>query len=219
MRSGARAVGLVVAFLLASGLLATVALGDSCAVTVRWKDTIYTDVAARIALPERGAPLEGATIPDCTAVARCAPPEDSIAAYGLDGVPTDVAMLVPGYYDGLFVAAGTFPELADHPLHEAVFGRPNRPDYRQGCGAAFRLEGTVDLAGPLRIDVTASEIELDGDREGTWLALDARTRIDGFDRNGIPTLEPGDEIAVRATVCQGHGELPGPLASLIEPAS
>jgi hypothetical protein len=98
-----------------------------------------------------------------------------------------------------------------------VFGRPSRPDYRQGCGEAFRLEGTVNLASPLRIDVTASEIELDEDQQGAWLALDARSNVDGFDRDGIPTLEPGDEIVARARVCEGHGEVPGPVVDLIEP--
>ena len=217
MRSGARAFGLVVAFLVMSGTLATVALGDSCPVTIRWKDTVYTDLTARFAAPERGAPLDGATIPDCTAGGRCAPPEEEVVAFELAGVPTEVAVLVPEYFDGLFIAAGTFPELPGHPLHEAVFGRPSRPDYRQGCGAAFRLEGTVNLASPLRIDVSGSEVELDED-EGTWLVVDSRTRVDGFDRNGIATLEPGDEIVVRAQACEGHGELPGPVADVIEPA-
>jgi hypothetical protein len=217
MRSAARACGLILAFLLASGMLATVALGESCAVTVRWNGTIYEDVPPRFALPERGAPLDGATIPDCTVGGRCAPPEESVTAYALVGVPTEVAVAVPGHYDGLFVAAGTFPELADHPLHEAVFGRRNRPDYRQDCGEAFRLEGTVNLAAPLRIDVTESEVELSED-QGAKLVVDAGTRIDGFDRNGIATLAPGDEIVVRAQLCEGHGELPGPVARMIEPA-
>jgi hypothetical protein len=218
VRSGARAFGLVIAFLLASGMLATVALGESCAVTLRWNDTIYSDVLARFALPERGAPLDEVTIPDCTRGGRCAPPEESIAAFELTGVPAEVAVLVPEFYDELFVAAGTFPELADHPLHEAVFGRPSRPDYRQGCGEVFRLQGTVNLAGPLRVAVTASEIELDEDQQGAWLELDARSRIDGFDSNGIPTLEPGDEIVAQVRTCEGHGELAGPVVDLIEPA-
>ncbi len=47
---------------------------------------------------------------------------------------------------------------------------------------------------------------------------DSRTRIDGFDRNGIATLEPGDAIVARVRVCEGHGELAGPVADLIEPA-
>jgi hypothetical protein len=159
------------------------------------------------------------TIPDCTAGGRCAPPEESTAAFTLVGVPAELAFAVPGYYDGLFVAPGTFPELPDHPLHEAVFGPRSRPDYRQGCGEMFRLEGTVNLAGPLRLEVTASEVELAEDQEGAWLVVDAGTRIDGFDRKGIPTLAPGDEIVVRAQLCEGHGELPGAVADLIKPAS
>jgi hypothetical protein len=97
VRGGPRAFGLVVALLLASGILATAALGDSCAVAVRWNGTIYNDVPARFALPERGARLDEVTIPDCTKGGRCAPPEESIAAFELTGVPADVALVVPGY--------------------------------------------------------------------------------------------------------------------------
>ena len=48
--------------------------------------------------------------------------------------------------------------------------------------------------------------------------VDSGTHIEGFDREGIATLEPGDELVVRAQVCVGNGELPGPLAVSIEPA-
>jgi hypothetical protein len=68
-------------------------------------------------------------------------------------------------------------------LHEAVYGRPNRPNYRQECGAAFDLEGTVNQVGPLRIDVTSSEVELNEEDEGAWLVVDSQARVQGFDRN------------------------------------
>jgi len=84
--------------------------------------------------------------------------------------------------------AGTFPQLPDHPLHEAVYGLPNRPDYRRECGSTFALEGTVDQVDPLRIDVRRSEVELDEEAQSAWLVVDSRTRIEGFDREGIATL-------------------------------
>jgi len=216
VRDGARSLGAVVLALAAGGILATVARGDSCPVTVRWNGVLYTDAQARFAVLEPGESLSDAMIPDCTAGGRCAPPEDAMAAFEISGVPPEAAVLVPDYYDGLFMAAGTFPQLPDHPLHEAVYGRPNRPDYRQECGPTFAIEGAVDQVDPLRIDVRGSEVELDEEAEGAWLAVDSGTRIEGFDREGIATLEPGDDIVVRAQLCVGNGELAGPLAVLIE---
>jgi hypothetical protein len=144
VRSGARAFGVVVVVLVASGILATVARGDSCPVTIRWKDAVYAGAEPRFTELEMGVRLREARIPDCTAGGRCAPPEETIAAFAVGGVPPEAAVLVPDYYGGLFIAAGTFPELPDHPLHEALYGRPNRPTYRQGCGPVFVMEGTVN---------------------------------------------------------------------------
>ena len=138
-----------------------------------------------------------------------------MAAFEISGMPPEAAVLVPDYYDGLFIAAGTFPQLPDHPLHEAVYGRPNRPDYRRECKPTFAIEGTVEQVDPLRI-VRRSEVELDEEAEGACVTVDSGTRIEGFDREGIATLEPGDEIVVRAQLCVGTGELAGPVAVSIE---
>jgi hypothetical protein len=81
----------------------------------------------------------------------------------------------------------------------------------------FAIEGKVNLVDPLRIDVHGSEVELSTEDEGAWLEIDSRTRIQGFDRQGIATLEPGDEIAARAQICKG--KLAGPLAVSIQPAA
>ena len=218
MRSGARAFGAILAALVASGILASVALGESCAVTIRWKDALYNVTQARFRALQPGATLSEATIPDCTVGGRCAPPEETIAAFQVPGVPPEAALLVPDYDGGLFLAAGTFAQLPDHPLHAAVYGRPNRPNYRQECGGGFVIEGRVNQVDPLRIDVQSSEIELSESDEGAWLVVDSGTHVEGFDREGIATLEPGDELVVRAQVCVGNGELPGPLALSIEPA-
>jgi hypothetical protein len=213
---GARAFVAIVGVLVASGILATVARSDSCAVTVRWNDSVYTHAQARFAVLKPGGSLSEATIPDCTAGGRCAPSEETMAAFAISGVPPEAAVLVPDYYNGLFVAAGTFPQLPDHPLHEALYGLPNRPDYRRQCEPAFALEGTVNHVDPLRIDVESSEVELSEEEEGAWLEVDSGTRIEGFDREGIATLEPGDEILARAQLCVGHGEPGGPVAVSIE---
>ena len=216
MRGGARSFGVIVGALVASGILATVARSESCAVTIRLNDVVYASEEFGVAL-EPGDALGEAEIPHCGTGGRCAPPEDTVSAFEIAEVPPEAAVLAPDYY-GLFLANGTFPQLRDHPLHDALYGSPDRPSYRTGCGTVFRLEATVDQVSPLRVDVESSEVAMDKSDEGAWLEVDAGTRIEGFDRDGIATLEAGDEIVVRAQDCVGHGELAGPLAVSIEPA-
>jgi hypothetical protein len=217
VRNGARSLAAIVLMLVASGILASVALGESCAVTIRWNDVVYASDEARFVALEPGDALGEAEIPHCGTGGRCAPPEETVAAFEIADVPPEAAVLAPDYF-GLFVAGGTFPQLRDHPLHEALYGSPSRPSYRTGCGKVFRLEATVEQASPLRLDVQSSDVPVDESDEGAWLEVDSGTRIEGFDRDGIATLEVGDEIVVRAQRCVGHGELAGPLAELIEPA-
>lgn len=88
-----------------------------------------------------------------------------MSAFEIADVPPDAAVLAPDYH-GLFLANGTFPELRDHPLHEALYGSPDRPSYRTACGTVFRLEATVDQVSPLRVDVESADVTVDESNEG-----------------------------------------------------
>ena len=189
MRNGARSFGAIVAALVASGILATVARSESCAVTISLNDVVYASEEFRLAL-ELGDALGEAEIPHCGTGGRCAPPEDTVPAFEIAGVPPEAAVLAPDYY-GLFVANGTFPQLRDHPLHEALYGSPDLPSYGTGCGTVFRLEATVEQVSPLRVDVKSADVDVDESGEGAWLEVDAGTRIEGFDRDGIRNARGG----------------------------
>lgn len=86
-------------------------------------------------------------------------------------------------------------------------GFRREPSLRVACGAGSEFDGTITQVGPLRVDVA--------ENEDAGLQVDSETRIEGFDRAGIATLEPGDEIAVRATFCAD--KLLGPVADVIRP--
>ena len=122
MRSGARAFGAILAALVGSGILASVALGESCEVTIRWKDALYKVTQARFGALQPGATLSEATIPDCSVGGRCAPPEETIAAFEVPGVPPEAALLVAALRRRpIFLAPVHVPQLArEHPLHVAV---------------------------------------------------------------------------------------------------
>jgi hypothetical protein len=115
------------------------------------------------------------------------------------------------------VAAGTSPQLADHPLREALYGHPQQAKLSRGLPRRVRDRGKAQPGRPPphRRPWLGGRVETED--EGAWLEIDSRTRIQGFDRQGIATLEPGDEIAARAQICKG--ELAGPLAVSIQPAA
>ena len=222
MSPATRAAVAVTGTLALTGVLASVALGDSCAVAVRWKDVVYEGHVARYATPGRSASLGDGEIPHCGTGGRCAPPEEEVGVLSLTGVPVDVAIAAPGLEAEplVFLAPGTFPALPDHPLHDAIFGSPARPIYRQGCGERFRLVGEVTQA-TFNLRIRAPEEvpgELETFEDQVWLELDTQTRVEGFDRNGVATIVEGEKIAVSARMCEGHGELPGPLVDVIRPA-
>jgi hypothetical protein len=209
----------IVATLTLTGVLASVALGDSCVYVVRWNDVLYTGQATPFALPEPGRKLGEGALPRCGEEGgACAPPEEAVAVFALRGVPSAVAIVDGGSNDAILLAPGTFPELRDHPLHEAVYGLPSRPNHRsRGCGGPFTLTGEVARTDRLLwIDVDhAGGAGADLAGEETQIELDANTRIKGFDVAGVATLRDGDTVSITARVCR-MTEADWPLADLIE---
>jgi hypothetical protein len=71
----------------------------------------------------------------------------------------------------------------------------------------------------LRVDVAEpvpGQLEPFADEAEIWVDLDAETRVEGFDRNGVATIDVGDEVEITGRLCEG--ELWGLLADRIEPA-
>ncbi|HXV58533.1 MAG TPA: hypothetical protein VD704_11745 [Gaiellaceae bacterium] len=210
-----RSTGAVIAALLATGVLATPALGDQCPVEIVWEDVRYELAPVRFDAPEPGPPVGDATVPRCPSGGRCAPPEKTVTAYRVAGVPPTAALVAPGHEDGVFLAHGTFAELPGHPLHEAVYGTATNPDYARRCSERVVFHGVVDQVAPLRVEAEVPDAGVLVEDGRAFLSVDAGTRIEGFDRAGIPTLAPGDEVFVRARLCGDGADL---LAERIEPA-
>jgi hypothetical protein len=95
--------------------------------------------------------------------------------------------------------------LPDHPLHDEIYGSARRPNERVGwvCGAPITLTGTVvnppSFGGLFSVRFKGEEVR----RQDGWTAVsvDTRTRVIGFDRNGLPYLEEGDRIEAAAREC------------------
>jgi len=199
-----------------TGVLATAALGDSCEEALEWSGTRYVAVTPAGTIPARGARLGEGELPDCTAGGRCAPPGETVAVFRLAGIDPAIAVTTR---DDLYLAPGTFPALPDHPLHDALFGSPASPSYREHCREPFRFSGEATQAGfILRVDPDEpAPDELASDDGQVWVELDARSVVEGFDRNGIVTVDAGARVDVTARLCEG--ELAGPLVDRLEPAA
>jgi hypothetical protein len=91
----------------------------------------------------------------------------------------------------MYVNDGFFIELPDHPLHDQFYGGPNRPR-AIARGQTCVLEGEV-----VNLDVLV--VRTDG--LDVTVRLDARTRISGFARAGLPYLSEGDQVRVHARGC------------------
>ncbi len=141
--------------------------------------------------------------------------------FSLTGVPVDVAVAAPGLEAEplIFLAPGTFPALPDHPLHEAIHGSSAKPNYRQQCGDPFGFGGEVTQAN-LNLRIRAADPvpeQLEEDDGQVWLELDAKSRIDGFNRTGVATIAEGEEVVVTARLCEVAGESTGRLVDVLRP--
>ena len=213
-----QALAVVVGTLGATGILATAALGTSCEDAVEWEGVLYISPGTVRESPERGASLGSGEIPDCEAGGRCSPPGESVQVFRLEDVDPSVAVATN---TGVYLAPGTFPALPDHPLHEAVFGSSSNPNYRKRCGEPFGFVGEVRQGAGFSLRVDPNDppdqlLEFVED-EGVWVEVDADTVVEGFDRNGVATIEDGTPVEVTVRMCEG--EPSGPFADRIRPRS
>jgi hypothetical protein len=217
VRRALQALAAVVLTLGATGILATVALGTSCAEAVEWNGVVYVSVGQVQEEPEPGAALGEGEIPDCEGGGRCAPAGESVEVVRLRGVDPAVAV---GARDGVYLAPGTLPALPDHPLHDAVYGSPTSPSYRRRCAEPFAFAGEVEQAsGSLWVDLAdpaPDQLEELADDGLVLVEVDARTVAEGFDRNGVATFEDGAPVEITARICD-LPEVSGPLADEIRP--
>jgi Family of unknown function (DUF6281) len=179
--------------------------GSSCALAVRFDGVDYLGSTMKQPL-HLGRALGQATLPPCQDSNSPGPPptESAVDVVAIAGVPPSVAIGAAGDPHTAYLAVGYFPELPSYPLHEG-----GAFDYTSGC----RVTGTFSLTGTVRQHGSALLVEVDG-RSGSLeaapgstiqLLVDARTRIDGFDRNGLPYVAAGDRLRSSGVTCRFQG--------------
>ena len=179
------------------------AVATTCSAVVVWNRTQYFGSAAVWRPLTRR--LGTGTIPACGDSPGT--PATRVDVYAFRNVPSGVAIGVRDSDRDAFLAPGYFPQLPSHPLH--VGGR-DEPNEMRGCVPTplMRLRGRVVWnVFHLRLRVTsrAGSVRRRYVASRTPIFIDARTRILGSRRNGLPYIGIGATVAVEARGCREAG--------------
>jgi hypothetical protein len=205
------------ALLAGTGLLASLGGATSCVEIITWNGVDYIGAGKIAEEPALGSSLGSGVIPPCVGsdASGCeGEDEQPVALFRIPGVNPEIAVVVRPTASRVFLAPGYFPELAGHPLHDAIFGpRLGRPEEKRGfsCGRAFSIKAIVESPpawGALfLVEVEESDRDVGRYDEGGGVAVfvDAGTEVEGLERNGLPFVEEGDHAAIEARECLGGG--------------
>jgi hypothetical protein len=162
------------------------------AMDVTLHGTLPPVVARRRALvPPCGDTLPSPAVPDTPS---------PVVLYQRRGIPASVALFGSASRRRgsvhLYLAAGTYPQQRDHPLHRYFYASRRRPDAVKGRRCRPR---TVTALVPSFDGLMATR----GGRL-VHVRVDASTRITGPRVDGVPRLTYGERVRVRAVDCGGH---------------
>jgi hypothetical protein len=132
------------------------------------------------------------------------PPADGVVV-AIAGIRPSVAVGAAGQPHLAYLAFGYFPELASHPLHEGGVR-----DFTRGCHVTgrFSLVGRVKQHGSallVQVDRSSGSLQVRPHVTFVQLLVDARTRIEGFERNGLPYVTEGDRLRSSGVTCRFQG--------------
>jgi hypothetical protein len=154
---------------------------SDCAAAVSYRGALYVGIGPHRHLPARRGRLAGGRVPACAA-SRTRP----TALRRLAGIPPAVAVYARRPFPGVYLNAGSFAEVAGHPLHKLIYGSARKPVWKLR-GPACAVRGTVaDVGLGLRVRTATRKVR--------FVHVDVRTRIAGF-RHGV--LRPHDHVFVK----------------------
>jgi hypothetical protein len=204
----------LVTLLASFGLLVGAAGATSCPYLIEWNGVRYDagSLNRQVGFGDRIG--EASEIACGDEAAGCSSDDvGPVPVFRLAGVDPHVAVGARAPWGPeVFLAAGYFPQLPDHPLHAAAYGSSRHPNERAGwqCGAAI-----PDLAGTVVNETPGSgwifQVRFEGDRVQrdngrTALFVDAQTTITGFDEFGLPRIIEGDHLRATVRECTASGD-------------
>jgi hypothetical protein len=140
--------------------------------------------------PKAGGPVEGGVQPGCNDGGPHEP-DVEIGLREVSGVPPEVAVYREWGTSTIYLNTGYPTELPDHPLHNRIHGSPDRPR-RRARGRPCRIDGEVRDTWGVTVSAGARTVSV---------GFDARTRVEGFERGGLPYFERGDRLRIDGYGC------------------
>ena len=177
--------------------------GGACASGIVLNGDLYVGTGIEGPVPKAGLEVDGGIEPGCN---DDGPPYESdreVTLREVRGVPPELAVYPEWETSLIYVNTGYFTELPEHPLHRRFHGSRDRPRIR-ARGRRCRVDG--EIISPFTREIRTADRRL-------GFAVDARTRIDSFDRNGMPYLKTGDRVRIHGYSCEGDSM----VARRIEP--
>jgi hypothetical protein len=173
--------------------------GGACAAALVHDGMLYRGTGIDAGRGIRSGELieEGFSLPGCNDGGG-PEPDRSTTVFAVRGVSPEVAVIDDA---SLYVNTGYFTELPDHPLHDVL---------HDGWGKSRRRGSPCTVDG--RVLETFFSLWMQTQRGRMSVAVDVHTRIEGFDRAGLPYLEEDDMIRVHGRCRRGTV-----LARRIEP--
>jgi hypothetical protein len=220
--------GLVVRVVILAGFLACAALASGCGrdeaglvgecvERLVWKGRDYGGL--------RHQPLLGERLGRTATLGCAGEPLHRVTIFEVRGVSPSIAIAVQPVGRRRYVGLGPgyIVESPRHPLHRAAYGGEDEPDHYADhhCRRPRTLPVRV-LTTPvyetkwLRVGAerTADRRYLRGGNVGGILSIDARSELEGLDREGVPYIEAGDRLRAVLRACVAGPEAPPGLRGL-----
>ena len=177
--------------------------GGACAAALVHDGMLYRGTGVDAGRGVRSGELieEGFSLPGCNDGGG-PEPDRSTTVFAVRGVSPEVAVIDDA---SLYVNTGYFTELRDHPLHEVL---------HDGSSKSRRGGSLCTIDGRVLETFFSLWMQTQRGRRRMSVAVDVHTRIEGFDRAGLPYLEEDDAIRVH-----GRCRRDAVLARRIEPAA
>jgi len=169
---------------------------SACAARIMWNGRLYYgETFAR--LPPATLMLGTGGRPTCLDTnGGEAGASSTVEVRRMIGVDPRVGVAVEGEPEHAYLAVGYFVQLPSHPLHAGIEWTPRSLNELTGCAATRPLNIRVMVGSTNLATLT---VPFDG--RDTPLFVDAYTRIQGLERNGLPYVAPGQRVDVRAVEC------------------
>jgi hypothetical protein len=187
-----------------------------CLYPLVWDDQRYEPAVELPRSWEADEPLGPGVVLGCGSPELGYYPDEDVEVRSVEGIHPSIAVAAHWHDSAewaVYAAPGYLIESPRHPLHEALaenWGYADSPDYT--CDRTLRTRGrsltTPELGQGLEVVAVNPAVEelLVAPGGNRWVAVDPKTELIGFDRNGVPHVREGDDLMLVVNVCRDEDD-------------